>query len=128
GLTSSAESTRLSAKSRTQFTGHARSPKPLFPPRAAEAASAAFSGVKIFDHLQLRLHHRRKNELRHAILILNDHRVFAMIDNDDFYFAAIIGVDRTGRIQYRDPVANRPTAARARLNFIPLGNRETQSC
>src|SRR5579872_360219 len=67
------------------------------------------------------------DHLRDAIAAANGERFAAVIDEDDADRSAIVGVNRSGRVQTGDAVPDRKTAARANLCFDSDRQRDTKT-
>jgi dUTP pyrophosphatase len=67
-------------------------------------------------------------ELSDALAGIDDKRCMAQIGENDFNFATVVRVDRSGRINDSNAVFCGQTTSRSRLQFISWWNFETQCC
>ena len=79
---------------------------------------------KRFDALEADGRDGGDDELRDAVAARDAERLAAVIDQDDFDLAAIVGVDRARRVQDGDAVLQREAGARAHLAFEASRDRE----
>ena len=79
------------------------------------------------DGLKIRAGHRRKDDLRDSVPAPDFERLAAEIAENDFDFPAIVGIDRSGRIDAGDSVSEREPGPRADLSLEALGNREHEA-
>ncbi len=81
--------------------------------RRAEPAAAAFrfGGLPDLDHPHLR--HRCDHHLGDAHAAFDEEFLFAEIDQQDLHLAAIVAVDRAGRVEAGDAVLQREAGAGA---------------
>src|SRR5438477_11958706 len=89
------------------------------PSRVAEPAGSSRGTRQLFDLHELRSRHWRDHELRNALAARQLDAFLPQVDDDDADFAAIVAVDRSGTVQARDPDAQRQSAARSHLPFVP---------
>jgi hypothetical protein len=85
----------------------------------AETAGTARGGPEPINLHDLSAHDWRDDELCDAVGGINCDGVLAQVDQDDFEFAAIIGVDGAGRIQYGEPFLERAATPGPHLPLKP---------
>ena len=92
-------------------------PKGLFP-CVSEAAAAAL-GVGQFLHLDdFGLLASGNDHLGNALAVVDDEVLIAEVDEDDAYFASVVGVDGAGAVQHGDALLQRQAAAGPRLRLV----------
>ena len=79
------------------------------------------------DLAEARLEHRRRHQLRDPLAPPDLERLAAEIGEDHLHLAAIIVVDRAGRVEAGDAVLEREARARPHLHFIALGNGDRET-
>ena len=92
----------------------------------AEAARAAHRFAKLLDLIPFGQRHCRRYQLGDAFTAPDREGFAAMVDHDDLELAAIIAVDRAGRVRDGDAVLERQPE-RGRLDLIAFrdGDLET---
>ena len=85
---------------------------PYGSPRGAETALPPRRGLERFHAFDLDMGHRRNHELGDAVAPANGKCVGPEIDQQHHDLAAVIGVDRAGAVQERQPVLQRKPRAR----------------
>ena len=71
--------------------------------------------------------HGSDNELRDPRPTAHRERLAAQIRQHDLNLAAVVGIDRAGRIEHSDTVTRRKTGARSHLTFVTLRQRDRYS-
>src|SRR5207245_587341 len=97
-------------------TSHAALPRI---PGAAEAARAAHALREGGDFAPDDAGDRRDHELRDAVAVADAHWLASEVDEEDAHLAAVVGVDRAGRVEHREAVAGGEAAPRPDLPFEP---------
>ena len=86
--------------------------------RVSEAAAATL-GVAEFLHLyDFGLLVAGDDHLGDALAVVDDEVFLREVDEDDAYFAAVVGVDGAGRVEHRDALLQRQSAAGPHLRFV----------
>src|SRR3990167_5719903 len=111
-----ATSTTASSASQVFLESLSISCSPLRSGRA-EAASASCRFVECLDFAEPCLRHRRNDHLRDARAPLDGEGVLSEIGEDALPLAAIVAIDRAGRIQNGNAVLRREPGARAHLRL-----------
>src|SRR5436190_12113901 len=93
----------------------------------AKAARAARRLAQFFDLVELGQCYRGRHQLGDALATTDRERLVAMVDHDDLQFAAIVAVDRAGRIGDADAMLERKTRAGPDLNFIALWDGDLEA-
>jgi hypothetical protein len=83
----------------------------------AEAAGSTLCFVEFFAYVPDGLYHRCDDHLGNSVTTIDDKIGLAVIDQIDADFAAIIGVDRSGRIYAGNTVFCSETGPGANLGF-----------
>jgi hypothetical protein len=86
-----------------------------------ETAGTPARSVEIIDYLKLRLNHFGEDHLSDPHAARHGKRLFRVIDQDDLDLAAVVGVDRPGGIEERDPVFDRKAAPGTDLGLEMFG-------
>src|SRR5215471_464432 len=96
---------------------------PSFPSRArrTKTPNSACCFIKTCDFADGGLQSCHKHQLCDARAALDRERVAAEIRKDYMNFAAVIGIERAGRIEHRDAVMQRQPRARPDLAFNSCG-------
>ena len=68
-----------------------------------------------------------QDDLRNSHPRSHDERQFAVIDHDDQKLSPIICIDCSGSVEDRDLIFYRKATARAHLDFISMGNLESEA-
>jgi hypothetical protein len=92
-----------------------------------EAAAPPPGPGQLRDDFKVDPRHRRDHQLRDPIAAPDDDRLLAEIDGDDRDLAPVVGIDRAGRIEQPQTLAQRQTAARPHLPFETVRNRDRES-
>ena len=85
------------------------------------SALAACGVVERFDGLPLDDFVARHHQLCHALAVLHDEGLVAVIDEQNFQFAAVVGIDGARRIEHGDAVAQGQARAGAHLPLVAFG-------
>src|SRR5579872_88484 len=99
------------------------------PPRAGRTKPAGGAdGDRQFVHdVELGAFGRAHDHLGNAVPAGNHKRLFAQVDQQNAYRAAIVGVDRPRRVETRDAVFYRKTAPWAYLCFVAVWERHAKA-
>src|SRR5688572_20608124 len=86
--------------------------------RVPEPALPALRRVQVIDLFDPHARHGPHQHLRDAHAALDREGLLAEVDHRDLHFAAVVAVDRAGRVDHRDAVAGRQPAARPDLRLV----------
>ena len=92
---------------------------PLSHARRTKTPNSARGFIKNCNFANCCLQGGREDELGNACPPLDRERLLAEIGEDDLDFAAIVGVDRAGRIEHRNPMPQGKSRAWPDLPFDP---------
>ena len=92
-----------------------------------EAARAARRLVEAVDLDEARVRDRRDHDLRDPVAAAQRDRLAARVHHDHGELAAVVRVDRPGRVGQHEPVPQREAAARPHLRLEPFGHRDRES-
>src|SRR6202521_3248357 len=93
----------------------------------AKAAGSARRGRERIDFDNLGANDRRDDELGDTVAGIYQDRLLAEINQQNFYFAAIVGVDSPGRVPQREAVLDPAATARPPLPLVPNRNLDRDS-
>jgi hypothetical protein len=96
---------------------------------AARRTEAAIAALSVIEHLRFHERHRRDrrhHQLGDPVAAPDGERLGPVVDEDHPHLAAIIGIDRTRRVEHRHPVVERQSRARPHLPLVAgrQGERE----
>ena len=94
----------------------------------AETAGTPACSIKIIDSLKLRLNYFSEDHLSDPHAARHGESFFGVIDQNDLDLAAIIRIDRTGRVEERDPMLDRKTTPWTDLGFQIAWKRDDDPC
>ena len=75
----------------------------------------------------MRAQHRRGDELGDALAALHFERLVAEVGEDDLHLAAIVAVDRAGRVETGDAMLQREAGPRADLNLVAVRDLDCEA-
>ena len=90
-------------------------------------AGAAFCVIEGFNGLPVHRFVARHHELCHALAVLHDKGLLSVVDEQHFQLSAVVGVDRSRRVEHRYAVAQGQTRARTHLPFAAFGQSDRQT-
>jgi hypothetical protein len=90
------------------------------PPGMTEAPFAAFGRAKRSVFAQVHPRDRCDDHLGDPIPALHDEVFVSQVDQDHLYLSAVIGINRSRRVEQSCPVMQGESAPGAHLRFIPL--------
>src|SRR5271166_1090447 len=93
----------------------------------AETTGAAWGLVEVGDFHDFGASDRGDNQLGDSVAARDSHGVRAEVDREDLELAAIVVIDRAGRIDHREPVVEGAAAAGSNLAFVARWNRDGDS-
>ncbi len=96
--------------------------------RGPESAGTTVGFIERIHRHDRYLHHRCDNHLCNPGSALDDKGFVSVIDQDDFYLAAVVRVDRPWRVQDSDAVFYGKTGPRPDLGFETFGQRDDETC
>jgi len=97
-------------------------------PGMTETAGSPTRPIKVIDYLKLRLNYLGKDHLGDPHAARYGESLFRVIDQNDLDLTAIVGVDRPGGIEKRDPMFDRKAAPGTDLGLEVLRKGDDDAC
>ena len=98
----------------------------FLPSGRPKAAAAAVGGGQRCGNGEFRTNHRRDHHLRDPLAAADHKRRIAVIDQDHADLAAIVRIDRAGRIEHGDAMSGREARARPHLGLKARRQRDRE--
>ena len=87
----------------------------------SESSGASFRFVEYFFGLPCHVRMGGNNHLANPLAVVYCERFVRQVHQNNADLAAIIGIDRTRRVQQRNPVFERQSATRTYLSLVSFG-------